>query len=152
MAGRRRLERKTDDRRPVVTDDFIYDDPQQSFSDSESDPVSSDTPEEAVRKLRKRTSQNDNELEENDSRSDAAPEEKAASERDTVYSSGIRLDENLQPVYESGKKARKPHPFPCSWRLPRLFSIVYTKILPILICLKTPFPLLFRLSSLFSPG
>ena len=48
MAGRRRLERKTDDRRPVVTDDFIYDDPRQSFADSESDPVSSDTPEEAV--------------------------------------------------------------------------------------------------------
>ena len=110
MAGRRRLERKTDDRRPVVTDDFIYDDPQQSFTDGNSDPVSSDTPEEAVRKLRKRTSQNDIESEENDSRSGSVSEEKAASERGNVYSSGIRLDENLQPVYKSGKKAHKPHP------------------------------------------
>ena len=55
MAGRRRLERKTDDRRPVVTDDFIYDDPRQTSDEEESGPVASDTPEEAVRKLRKRT-------------------------------------------------------------------------------------------------
>ena len=110
MAGRRRLERKTDDRRPVVTDDFIYDDPRQSFADSESDPVSSDTPEEAVRKLRKRTARNDMEPEDKDSRSGSDSEEEAAPERGTVYSSGIKLDENLQPVYESGKKPRKPHP------------------------------------------
>ena len=110
MAGRRRLERKTDDRRPVVTDDFIYDDPQQSFSDVESDPVSSDTPEEAVRKLRKRTSQNDMDSGENESISGSDTDSGSTSERGTVYSSGIRLDENLQPVYESGKKTRKPHP------------------------------------------
>ena len=110
MAGRRRLERKTDDRRPVVTDDFIYDDPQQSFTDGNSDPVSSDTPEEAVRKLRKRTTQNKTDPEENDSCTDSASEDKTASERGSVYSSGIRLDENLQPVYKSGKKAHKPHP------------------------------------------
>ena len=110
MAGRRRLERKTDDRRPVVTDDFIYDDPRQSFADSESDPVSSDTPEEAVRKLRKRTARNDMEPEDNDSRTGSDSEEEAAPERGTVYSSGIKLDENLQPVYESGRKPRKPHP------------------------------------------
>ena len=52
MAGRRRLERKTDDRRPVVTDDFIYDDPHQSYNEDSSDTGSSDTPEESVRKLR----------------------------------------------------------------------------------------------------
>ena len=110
MAGRRRLERKTDDRRPVVTDDFIYDDPQQSFSSGESDPVSSDTPEEAVRKLRKRTTQNDIESEENDSRTGSVSEDESSSDRGTVYSSGIKLDDTLQPVYESGKKPRKPHP------------------------------------------
>ncbi len=110
MAGRRRLERKTDDRRPVVTDDFIYDDPRQSYTDGETDSFSSDTPEEAVRKLRKRTTQNETEPEENESRIDSVSEKEGASERGTVYSSGIRLDENLQPVYESGKKPRKPHP------------------------------------------
>ncbi len=110
MAGRRHLERKTDDRRPVVTDDFIYDDPQQSFTGGETDPVSSDTPEEAVRKLRRRTQENDADDEENASRKESVAEEKHESERGTVYSSGIKLDENLQPVYESGKEPRKAHP------------------------------------------
>ena len=110
MAGRRRLERKTDDRRPVVTDDFIYDDPRQSFNNDESDPVSSDTPEEAVRKLRKRTQQNNPDPAVDETAPDSSSEKETSSERGTVYSSGIKLDENLQPVYESGKKPRKPHP------------------------------------------
>ena len=53
MGSRRRLDRKTEDRRPVVTDDFIYDDPSDSNSAQEEAPFS-DTPEEAVRKLRRR--------------------------------------------------------------------------------------------------
>ena len=110
MAGRRHLERKTDERRPVVTDDFIYDDPQQSFTGGETNPVSSDTPEEAVRKLRRRAQQNDADKEEKDSGAESAAEDNPAAERGTVYSSGIKLDENLQPVYESGKEPRKAHP------------------------------------------
>ncbi|MBR5961163.1 MAG: rod shape-determining protein MreC [Clostridia bacterium] len=110
MAGRRHLERKTEDRRPVVTDDFIYDDPQQPVADESTDQVSSDTPEEAVRKLRKRTQQNNKDSEVEESRPEADSGDPSSKERGTVYSSGIMLDEDLQPVYESGKKARKPHP------------------------------------------
>ena len=51
MSAKRRLERASDDRRPVVTDDFIYDDPAQSQSGSEAESPYSDTPEEAIRKL-----------------------------------------------------------------------------------------------------
>ena len=52
MSAKRRLERASDDRRPVVTDDFIYDDPAQSRSGSEAESPYSDTPEEAIRKLK----------------------------------------------------------------------------------------------------
>ena len=48
MAGRRRLERKTEETRPVVADDFIYDDPSVSDADDHGIP-GSDTPEEAIR-------------------------------------------------------------------------------------------------------
>lgn len=110
MAGRRRLERKTEDRRPVVTDDFIYDDPQDPFTDTDSDPVSSDTPEEAVRKLRKRTQKNEADSETDTGIPESESEDMPSTEREKVYSSGIKLDDDLQPVYESGKKARRPHP------------------------------------------
>ena len=54
MAGRRRQKQKNEEQRPVVTDDFIYDDPkEQPHGDSESFALNSDTPEEAVRKLRR---------------------------------------------------------------------------------------------------
>ncbi|QUA53885.1 rod shape-determining protein MreC [Aristaeella lactis] len=52
MSAKRRLERASEDRRPVVTDDFIYDDPIQPQSGSETDSAYSDTPEEAIRKLK----------------------------------------------------------------------------------------------------
>ena len=32
MSARRRLERASDDRRPVVTDDFVYDEPDQDIN------------------------------------------------------------------------------------------------------------------------
>ena len=55
MSARRRLERKTDERRPVVTDDFIYDDPGTAAgNDMPGAEVFSDTPEEAIRKLKRR--------------------------------------------------------------------------------------------------
>ena len=110
MAGRRRLERKTDDRRPVVTDDFIYDDPRQTSDEEESGPVASDTPEEAVRKLRKRTLNDGEESAAVSGAADSVSEDMPSKEKNKIYSSGIMLDDNLQPVYESGKKARKPHP------------------------------------------
>ena len=52
MSARRRLERASEDRRPVVTDDFIYDEPTGSVSNKETDSAGSDTPEEAIRKLK----------------------------------------------------------------------------------------------------
>ena len=51
MSAKRRLERASEDRRPVVTDDFIYDDPIQPQSGSETDSAYSDTPEEAIREI-----------------------------------------------------------------------------------------------------
>lgn len=111
MAGRRRLERKSEDRRPVVTDDFIYNDPEPSKTSDSSDRPVSDTPEEAIRKLRRRdadpVSETDPAAQSGESSSDEASPSSSSS---TVYSSGIMLDENLQPVYPSGKKSRKAHP------------------------------------------
>ena len=111
MAAKRRLDRQTDDRRPVVTDDFIYDDPSVSGTGGSDSAPQSDTPEEAIRKLRRR---------EKDSVSSAssaslsdeteASESTASSGHQTVYSSGIMLDENLQPVEPPGKKHGRPHP------------------------------------------
>ena len=57
MAGKKRSDRKADDRRPVVTDDFIYNEPDSPAVGAENEPLS-DTPEEAIRKLRRRKSEN----------------------------------------------------------------------------------------------
>ena len=59
--ARRRLQRKVDNNRPVVVDDFIYNDPDKSSADDhpETDGIVSDTPEEAVRKLRRRSGPSD---------------------------------------------------------------------------------------------
>lgn len=111
MAGRRKLERQSDDRRPVVTDDFIYDDPDTSVSSASADEPVSDTPEEAIRKLRRRDPKRVSESNQAKDPEDLpADEESSSSSSSTVYSSGIMLDENLQPVYPSGKKNRKAHP------------------------------------------
>ena len=110
MAGRRRLERRTGDSRPVVTDDFIYDDPIHQDSVNHND-IASDTPEEAIRKLRRKPSDHGME---NDAggpvTEHSSPAGSGSEEKQTVYSSGIMLDENLQPIYESGKRPRKSHP------------------------------------------
>ena len=113
--ARRRLQRKVDNDRPVVTDDFIYNDP-KSPADTGSAEVSSDTPEEAIRKLRRRNapsdtvpSKQDSGDNETDSSEDSGPE--AATTGKKVYSSGIMLDDNLQPIYdESVRRPRKRHP------------------------------------------
>ena len=112
MASRRRLERRSDDRRPVVTDDFIYDDPDSALNtENESGPVS-DTPEEAIRKLkRKKPDPVQDSGENKSSGADGVPSDDSGSaEPSKVYSSGIMLDENLQPVYPSDKKIRRAHP------------------------------------------
>ena len=56
--ARRRLQRKVDNDRPVVTDDFIYNEP-ETPADPGSAEISSDTPEEAIRKLRRRNAPSD---------------------------------------------------------------------------------------------
>ena len=73
MAGRRRLERKTDDRRPVVTDDFIYDDPQNPSNEEVYGTFSSDTPEEAIRKLKSISQSSVRENESGDNPADSLP-------------------------------------------------------------------------------
>ncbi|MCR5567402.1 MAG: rod shape-determining protein MreC [Clostridiales bacterium] len=113
MAGKRRSNRKTDDRRPVVTDDFIYNDPDTDESgDAVSEPVS-DTPEEAIRKLRRRNAASSPDAGPDRSSPESSPSaetDSGSAEKRTVYSSGIMLDENLQPVQPAGKKIRRAHP------------------------------------------
>ena len=109
MGSRRRLDRKTEDRRPVVTDDFIYDDPSDSNSAQEEAPFS-DTPEEAVRKLRRRKADPETDPVSADVVPDGTPDDESSSPGSAFSSSGITLDENLQPVSQSGKKPRKAHP------------------------------------------
>ena len=115
MAGRRRLDRKSEEPRPVVTDDFIYNDPDSSGPSDSEKAVQSDTPEEAVKKLRRRNTDSTH-LTLSDSESDDADpseptsESSAPSAHSRVYSSGIMLDENLQPIETKNKKSRKSHP------------------------------------------
>ena len=106
MAARKRLERNRTDHRPVVSDDFIYDDPDFPAAGPE-ESVASDTPEEAIRKMRRRSSLSEESPEDSVSGEKAAESDENAGK---IYSSGIMLDENLQPVYEPGRKPRKRHP------------------------------------------
>ena len=110
MAGKRRLRRHEEESRPVVINDFIYDDPRPSDSVPEDESVFSDTPEEAIRKLRGRQPG-----ETSDPASDSTEDAPVSvdSEKDTrpkVYSGGIILDDNLQPVSDPDSKPRKRHP------------------------------------------
>lgn len=110
MAARRRLERKSDEPRPVVTDDFIYDDPDSSDRLTGGDGIVSDTPEEAVRKLRRRRTDDASAVPMPEDDSEASQPGDDLPEGHTVYSSGIILDENLQPVGSTRKKAKRTHP------------------------------------------
>jgi len=108
--ARRRLNRNVEDPRPLVTDDYIYNDPDTRLSGSDADADVSDTPEEAVRKLRRRPTLSSEPAPEDGLPSDN-PDIQEKESASKVYSSGIRLDENLQPVYdEKSRRARKPHP------------------------------------------
>ena len=112
--ARRRLERENKDTRPVVTDDFIYDDPHGNDDLSAGSAVPSDTPEEAIRKLRSSSSvrsahePSDPSLEDGENSEESEAEVSPARK---VYSSGIMLDDDLQPIYgDSGRRPRKRHP------------------------------------------
>ena len=99
--ARRRLQRKVDNDRPVVTDDFIYNDPLTS-DDTGSADAASDTPEEAIRKLRRRPPAPDADSVASDPEESADTPDKdagsASASGKKVYSSGIMLDDNLQPL------------------------------------------------------
>ena len=110
MAGRRRLERKTDDRRPVVTDDFIYDDQQDSFSGNKTDSVSSDTPEEAIRKLKDSARRSDQDPDSAEVPPDVSRPAESVSQPDNGSSSEPAAGQDSQPVPKSRKKLRQPHP------------------------------------------
>ena len=111
MAARKRPEKAKENSRPVVTDDYIYDNPLHIDSgDSGTEPVS-DTPEEAIRKLRRKkaeSSSGDSDLSGSASEPSSA-DEPDSSGRSKVYSSGIMLDEDLHPVPVPGKKIRRAH-------------------------------------------
>ncbi len=81
--------------RPAVSDDYIYDDPAQSASQP------SETPEEALRSLK-------GDLPAEETAASADTETENIPKKRKVYSSGIMLDDNLQPV--QSKKSRKRHP------------------------------------------
>ena len=99
--------RKSDADRPFVSDDYIYDDPFES-SDDQSDGLlsnQSETPEEALRKLKKANKGFSGDKEENIPSDEG---EKPQNRPSKVYSSGITLDEDLQPVYP--EKVHRKHP------------------------------------------
>ena len=107
LARLRRSKQPEKDPRPIAVDDFIYekngDEPDSSFSD---------TPEEAIRKLRGRPEASEpmNETEsasDPETRVDTSDLNRVVPNKRKVYSSGVILDDNLQPV---GREKRS-HPF-----------------------------------------
>ena len=111
--ARLRHRQKSDekDTRPVVVNDFIYDseDDSASAGSPENGSVHSETPEEAIRRLRGRSATE--EKDETPPPADTPPETEDGSpvvpNKRKVYSSGYILDDNLQPV---GREKRR-HPF-----------------------------------------
>ena len=129
MALFRKKAKPEEAERPTVTDDFIYDDPDAG----ETDAPSSETPEEALRHLRGSRSgkaASSSGKAEKEARSEPPslfeeeevappPEKEAYAEAESlkkgnsgrkVYSSGIMLDDNLQPIAEGSRRERKRHP------------------------------------------
>ena len=107
MAGKKRRERPDNDPRPIAVDDFIYNDPDEAGGDSL--PPVSETPDEAIRRLRGRAKE---EPAAPKAETPEVPEKGSASAASApkVFSSGVILDENLQPVDVRGRKPRKEHP------------------------------------------
>ena len=98
MAILKRKNKKQKEVRPIVVDDYIYNDPEE---DEES--VASDTPDEAVRKLRGRSAEEDSGKEKKEEK----PEKKDSPAPSRIFSSGIMLDENLQPIETPEKRTRR---------------------------------------------
>ena len=105
MARIRRGQQPPQDPRPVAVDDFIYEETEEPSSVPQSD-----TPEEAVRKLRGRHAQQpEQEIDSSSGKEDSGYDDGShvVPNKRKVYSSGVILDDNLQPV----GKVRKQHPF-----------------------------------------
>ena len=96
MARVRRRQQSENDPRPIAVNDFIYEDPDHS-----TEPVRSDTPDEAVRKLRGRSSSEKEDDENIEKESPEGPESR------NTFSSVFSTDEETEPV----RKTRRPHPF-----------------------------------------
>lgn len=97
MARTRRRQQPDNDPRPVAVNDFIYEE-----SDDLTESLQSDTPEEAIRKLRGRSASDA----ENDAFSDS-PSASDDSNRKKADSYDTLLDENTKPA----RRAKRPHPF-----------------------------------------
>ena len=109
MAGKKRRERPDNDPRPIVVNDFIYNDP--DGLDDTSETVTSETPDEAIRKFRGKTKEESPAPEAADKEAAETVPEKKGPAAPKVFSSGVILDENLQPVDVKGRKPRKKHRF-----------------------------------------
>ena len=87
--------RKAKEEQPLVKDDFIYNISDDESSGQESD-FPSDTPDEAIRKLRGRKPQPDSSPASASSDRPSVPEDDSASAASgKIYGSGIMLDDNL---------------------------------------------------------
>ena len=100
MARFRITRKKAEDPRPEVTDDFIYNIPE----DPAAVQPSSETPDEAVRRLRTQSSHSVSDSEEEERQADEKP-----ASQGKVYSSGVILDNDLQPVEQERKKPVRRH-------------------------------------------
>ncbi len=111
MPERRRHVKEKKVSRPIVVDDFIYNDPVESVP---VDSASSDTPEEALRKFQDGRAAEPSGQESSAESSESAAENylgrKDASAQPWVSSSGIILDGNKrQPVDTMGHRPRREH-------------------------------------------
>ena len=105
---RPREEKKKD--RPAVSDDFIYDEPKEDASAS----VVSDTPEEALRKLRGESGRDAKDSDKADQPEEKEEPEKSADamrafRKKTRAASTVLLDDDLQPL-PSRRRSRGAHP------------------------------------------
>ena len=106
--ARTRHDRKTEkNSRPVAVDDFIYDTSDELPDSSDSAAANSETPEEAIRKMRGRLkSETSDTSDVRTSETESAENDASSSNKRKVYSSGIMLDDDLQPI----RREKKRHP------------------------------------------
>ncbi len=115
MARFRQKEPRKEESSSFVTDDFIWNDPEAHEENTVSD--LSDTPDEALRKFRKKSAaetqesagSRDNTPEPDSDARVAGPDDFDAF-KNKVYSSGVMLDDDLQPI--PTEKKRKKHGIP----------------------------------------